>query len=1069
MNKSKFLKKSLAMILAVMLVVAMIPLGASAAKSLDLLDGGVFQSLTADKGDLSGSGTSFENAIPYSVSDSANESLAVKLMAGTGYTTVNYTVTKADGTDDAEATGLTMTVPVTAKKVSFYAVNADGDKKSATHTITFNKPAPSTDTTVTAAKLGGKYVGDISGTTITFELPWGYTGDMTVALTLKDHPADTNGEAIPVTATASLAAPVVKKVESQYGNFTNYTIVAKEMTGLTKLTIANVSAVLDEETGEYNVTLPEDTDLSKEVAITYTVASNGVKVTKAELSTVGEIKSGNKYTVAEGKYTLTLTSSENTTKTYTVNVAKARSKDASISAFAATAVIVDGDGTEYTEAGVVNGQDLTVELPYNSDLEHVKVKFTVADGATVKVSDVAHTDASQYNLKDGVKLVVEVTAADGQTVKYYRLSATTAASPYGTPAITGAKLTIDDDEYVGVISGKTITFTVPYATLATDVTGGTFAWTKSFATAFITPADPHIVWGADVFENGGEVGIKSDGGDEVYYTVTVAKAAAKTGKTLSSLSLSTATVGENVTADNTYKATVSSSKVTVSLPYSYQTKLNPTFVPTFELPEGAALYVSIAGGNLTAVTSGYDEDSDAANYTVSRSDLFAVNGDGEFTSKIVVADETAKLAIATAGTVSLAALDADPYKGHVTVYDVAANYAAAQTGHTLTALTADDGLVSSKVSGNTVEITVPASYVTKGIAFYADYTASKLAEVKAGSAVLPETVPAASGAEGELKVVKNGDALELHVNDGSNSWTKVSQIVVTAEDENNNTIYTVTVVAAPARTEALVTSVKVNNTYGVINDTAKTVEVTLPFNSDLTLVTLECEVSELATPTVTGLDAPTTIDGVDYYDVSEGFKISVKSEDEKTTNVYTVTVKALDKFSDVPAGAYYYDYVYKAAEESIVSGYPDGTFKPNNNVTRGEFVSMVTRMLGVDTSSYTTTTFSDVPADYFGLKAIAYCSEAGIISGVGNGKFNPNAPITRQDAAVVVAKALKLSLTASTTSFADDAKVSSYAKKYVAACAKAELIKGVGGNNYSPLANIKRCDAAIILVKSLDK
>ena len=1079
MNKSKFLKKSLAMILAVMLVVAMIPLGASAEKSVDLLDGKVFQSLTATEGELSGTEPSFEDAIPYSVSDATEETLALVLQAGTGYTKVNYTVTAKDGTETT-GTGLTIKARADSQKVTFYAADKDETKKSATYTVTFDHPAPSPDVKVKAVRLDDPKEGlegtfDNSKLTISFtNVPWNDTLSGHTAYVYLEEPVSGNDpQSFPITIGTDAPAKLLAQLA---GNYVTYTISSTEAACLGTLSVGSTAAVWDEENKKYVVTLPQGTDLAKDKQmITYT-ANSAVKVTKVMLGTEDITKNGEKHTIAEGNYKLVFTSDKQTTKTYDVTIAVGKSDDATISAFTAKAT---ANGIEYEEAGEVNDNNLTVLLPADSDLTSVKVQFTVAAGAAVKVNNATHkndgTDAG-YNLKNG-NLVVEVTAPDEQHIEYYRLSATVAEKTNSKPAITGAALTIGkgtdaEAKYDGVISDKTITFKVPYATVDTNVTGGTFAWTKTFATTFVGGDANHITWLGDPFEKGGEVVIKSDAGDGVTYTIVVEKDAPKTGKTLTNLSISTATAKDALAADNTYVGNIASKKVSFSkLPYSYETKTDPTFVLTFEVPEGAALYYSLNGAALTALTSGYDAETGANKNSILRSALFAVNSDKEFTTKLIVADEKAKVKINGAASVTLAQLDTDDYKDNVTIYEVAANYADAQTGHSLTDITTKDGLVTSKVSESdrTIEITVPWSYVGKD--FFPVYTASTLATVTAGSVVLPTTAPADTTVSktGMFKVAGTASAASLEVYNGLSS-TPFTAIKVDNEAGTAASTYTVIVKVAAAETGAQITSLKVDGVAGTINHTEKTVDVTVGFGKDLSSLPMEFELSKLATT-----DDPlanylrTDDDGVKYYNVSNPFKITVTAEDGKTINGYTVTVKALDKFSDVVAGAYYYDYVYAAAEAGVIMGYEDGSFKPNNNVTRGEFAAFVTRMLGVDVSSYTTTTFTDVPADHYQLKYIAYLSEAGIVAGDGTGKFNPNAPITREDAAVIVAKALKLGTTTSSTSFADDAKISGYAKKYVAACAKAELIKGMGNNTYSPLTKITRGQAAVILAKSLDK
>lgn len=1101
MNKSKFLKKSLAMVLAVMLVVAMIPLGASAAPGSTTVNDGVVLTITTAAGTLEKTGEkSYTDTLPYN--QSGPETLTVELAEGTAYDGgIKSVVTKADDTT-VEGTALAIEVANGAKKVTFKAVSSDGKKESAEYTVTMNQPAPSGSVAIKEAKMDGEIKGVINNKTITFTIPWGYAGAKAVTATLEYPNLDT--PLSPVTGVVGTDVPM--PVTAQNGATDTYTIVTKEMEPVSQISVGGVAAVLDEETGKYVVTLPEGTDPDEAVAISYRLVNNGdVKIAKAEWAgkefTNGakKAKDGTDIKVADNQdYTLTFTSNKTTTKAYTVHVDVTKSKDATIKEFTATGSTKNAEGNvtgTYTETGKVNGKKLTVVLPYSTDLTAVKLNFTptTTGAAIAKVAGAAFTaNTTEVDLKDK-EVLVDVVAVDGTTHMYYELSATTAPNPYGNPAITGATLTTDKGtdnakDYTGVISGTTITFTVPYATDKTAVnTWANYTFAKSFATNYDSEVDFTT---ADPFKDNNTLSLTSQTGDKVTYTLVYKKEAAKTGKTVSGFSFSRAQQSDKVTADNTYNVTVSGTKASITLPFSDKgpgedngTTNETVMVPTFTLPEGAALYIAKAGTlDATVIASGYNaEDADtdpkeAKCKTIKIQDLAATateNGEKKFTTKIVVADEAAKVELVGKSTVPMTDLDADPYKGHVTVYDVEVKFAPAETGHTLTALSADKGLVTAKVSGTSVEITVPDSYKDGSKTFYADYTASKLATVTYGGVTLPSEIPDAAGATGELKVVADGEGYKLQVFDGS--WKDASapaQIIVGNEAQTATTPYTVTVKVAPAETGADVTSLKVNNTVGVINKTAKTVTVTLPYGTDLTAVTMEYEVSKLAQTPVLSIAGTPDPDDADttLYNVSEPFTITVTAEDGKTTKVYTVTVTANEQFSDVKATDYFYADVYAAASAGIVKGNDKGQFLPRTNVTRRDFALMVVRMLGVEeeAAKYTTTTFTDVAKNDYALGAIAYCAENGIINGDGKGHFMPGNAITREAAAQMTAKALKLTLGTTSTEFKDDASISSWAKAAVAACAKEGIIKGSNGN-YMPKANIQRCDAAAILVRALNK
>jgi hypothetical protein len=126
-----------------------------------------------------------------------------------------------------------------------------------------------------------------------------------------------------------------------------------------------------------------------------------------------------------------------------------------------------------------------------------------------------------------------------------------------------------------------------------------------------------------------------------------------------------------------------------------------------------------------------------------------------------------------------------------------------------------------------------------------------------------------------------------------------------------------------------------------------------------------------------------------------------------TAGVPTTTTPSTGTvFSDVPTSFWGYNIITNLATRHIVYGYTDGTFKPNAAITRAEFATMLAKALGLDITN-TTTAFSDVAQgswDYGPVNAVA---AAGLVSGYGGTtQFGPYTLITREQMAVMVAKAL---------------------------------------------------------------
>ena len=110
------------------------------------------------------------------------------------------------------------------------------------------------------------------------------------------------------------------------------------------------------------------------------------------------------------------------------------------------------------------------------------------------------------------------------------------------------------------------------------------------------------------------------------------------------------------------------------------------------------------------------------------------------------------------------------------------------------------------------------------------------------------------------------------------------------------------------------------------------------------------------------------------------------------------------KFADVDGGAWFAKNVGYAAENSIVSGYEDGSFKPGNTITREEFAAMICRFMKYDTGAGEA--FSDVPSGHWAAPYIAAMKANGIIGGYEDGSFGLGRNITRAEAIAMINRAL---------------------------------------------------------------
>ena len=148
-----------------------------------------------------------------------------------------------------------------------------------------------------------------------------------------------------------------------------------------------------------------------------------------------------------------------------------------------------------------------------------------------------------------------------------------------------------------------------------------------------------------------------------------------------------------------------------------------------------------------------------------------------------------------------------------------------------------------------------------------------------------------------------------------------------------------------------------------------------------------------------------------------------------------------------------------------ISGYPDGTFKPDNSITRAEFVVMVNKAMGYNKrgNAY----FSDVSAAHWAYAEIMKGVEAGYITGNGDGTFRPDAPVTRQEAAVMISKILGLDQDfASAAKYVDYRYIPSWAAGYVGAVSKAGIMTGYPDGDFKSDRVLTRAESVVSLDKT---
>lgn len=148
-------------------------------------------------------------------------------------------------------------------------------------------------------------------------------------------------------------------------------------------------------------------------------------------------------------------------------------------------------------------------------------------------------------------------------------------------------------------------------------------------------------------------------------------------------------------------------------------------------------------------------------------------------------------------------------------------------------------------------------------------------------------------------------------------------------------------------------------------------------------------------------------------------------------------------FVDVAEGSYYEEAIDWAVEKGITNGVSSNMFAPNDPCTRAQIVTFLWRAAG-SPAPKSMSSFTDVPADAFYAKAVAWAVENGITSGTGEGKFSPNSTCTRAQAVTFLYRASGSPAVSGSAEFSDVATNAYYADA-VAWAAKKGITTGIGG------------------------
>lgn len=193
--------------------------------------------------------------------------------------------------------------------------------------------------------------------------------------------------------------------------------------------------------------------------------------------------------------------------------------------------------------------------------------------------------------------------------------------------------------------------------------------------------------------------------------------------------------------------------------------------------------------------------------------------------------------------------------------------------------------------------------------------------------------------------------------------------------------------------------------------------------------------------------------------------VSIKVDSGTVAAMETVVLpQAPVVFSDMDAAHWAYESVMTLKNKNIINGYEDGSFRPEGVVTRAEFIKMAVLALGLEPTDGEAV-FSDVSESDWYYEAVTIGAQSGIITGYPDGTFRPDAIVTREEMAVMLHRAYtkyapeKL-MGGEEVTFADAADISDWAAEAVAALSRAGVLSGGADGSFEPARGAARGETA---------
>lgn len=175
--------------------------------------------------------------------------------------------------------------------------------------------------------------------------------------------------------------------------------------------------------------------------------------------------------------------------------------------------------------------------------------------------------------------------------------------------------------------------------------------------------------------------------------------------------------------------------------------------------------------------------------------------------------------------------------------------------------------------------------------------------------------------------------------------------------------------------------------------------------------------------------------------------------------LYTTTASA--QFKDLPQSEPYYPYINYLTCTNLLQGYPDGNFHPEDFITRAEMAVLLARASGLKGQIPAAPTFRDLGPDHWAYPIIEDITCAGLVKGYADGTFRPEEPVTRAEASALLLRLTKKPVPdMAIPNIVEDVIATHWAKKQIAVALDAGLFTLAAKNNFAPDAPATRAQVA---------